>query len=268
MNTLLISEQGKYFLIPILYDEDNQQQLHVKQHEDNSTLCDLPCDSKTEILKKFPPEYLRLNWSLCPDCWEKTKIMKLSPASELNDPIFDNYQTLTFGLFFLTKNRLRQFKQNYLNQTLLYEITDTARIRSSEFIPKRMIAFILPPVRKHDWDIRPMPDSRKPLAIEGVYSKREYRRIKAGYYPKTMEEKWFIYYESNWLYFHYAWSGICVFQLQLQKSGNKIHIAESWVNSDPNQVGDGELFDTELLMFLLNEIVLGNEINHDNGLEL
>lgn len=267
MNALLINEQGEYFLLPILPGRDKQQQLHVKQHEDNITLCDLPCDPETKVLKKLPPEYFRLNWNLCPDCWAKAQMMRLLPVFEINDSIFDSYETLTFGLFFLAKNRFQQFRRNYLSQTSLYKIMDTVRIGSAKFLPKRIRVIIQPPVRKHHWDIKPMPDSKKPLVIEGEFSKSEYRRIKAGYCPKTMEEKWFIYYESNWLYFHYAWTGICVFQLRLQKSGEKIHITESWMNSDPNQVGDDELFDTELLMFLLNGIVLGNEMNHDKGLE-
>ena len=43
------------------------------------------------------------------------------------------------------------------------------------------------------------------------YSKEEFEQIKCGIVPEEMEEKWFIYFEDDKLYFHQSWSGSIIF---------------------------------------------------------
>ena len=43
------------------------------------------------------------------------------------------------------------------------------------------------------------------------YSKEEFEQIKRGIVPEEMEEKWFIYFEDDKLYFHRSWSGSIIF---------------------------------------------------------
>jgi len=46
-----------------------------------------------------------------------------------------------------------------------------------------------------------------------------------------MEDKWFIYFENGWLYFHRSWTGFGIYKAQLKKEpdGNGNSISEFWV---------------------------------------
>ena len=49
---------------------------------------------------------------------------------------------------------------------------------------------------------------RHPFTLE---SEEEFEHIKRGIVPEEMEEKWFIYFEDDKLYFHRSWSGSLIF---------------------------------------------------------
>ncbi|MGB6299866.1 MAG: hypothetical protein WBF90_27350 [Rivularia sp. (in: cyanobacteria)] len=68
---------------------------------------------------------------------------------------------------------------------------------------------------RSDWKIQPMPELKTQLQVEEVFTKEEYEYLSWGLIPKRMEDKWFIYLEDNWLYFHRSWSGFCIFKVRL-----------------------------------------------------
>jgi len=43
-------------------------------------------------------------------------------------------------------------------------------------------------------------------------------KIKKGFIPKTMEDKWYIYSKDNWLFFHRAWTGQGIYVGGLRKT--------------------------------------------------
>jgi hypothetical protein len=98
---------------------------------------------------------------------------------------------------------------------------------------------------RSDWKIQPMPELKTQLQVEEVFTKEEYEYLSWGLIPKRMEDKWFIFLEDNWLYFHRSWSGFCIFQVRLERFEDGYQIAEAWVNSDPDQqltYGENKLF--------------------------
>lgn len=76
-----------------------------------------------------------------------------------------------------------------------------------------------------------MPEESKTnLHFNRHLSLEEYERLSWGLIPQEMEDKWFIYLEANWLYFHRSWTGYCVFQLRLERIGDSYNVVETWVD--------------------------------------
>ena len=60
----------------------------------------------------------------------------------------------------------------------------------------------------------------------------DFKRIKRGFIPREMEDKWFIFFEEPWLYFHRSWTGKCIYAVRFESSATKASAVESWVNKN------------------------------------
>jgi hypothetical protein len=85
---------------------------------------------------------------------------------------------------------------------------------------------------RDSWKTLPMTDKavRVPLLIE--YSEPAFEAMKLGFIPRSMEDKWFIFYEDSWLYFHRSWTGFCLFKLMFEHIENKYIASEFWAERD------------------------------------
>lgn len=88
---------------------------------------------------------------------------------------------------------------------------------------------------RESWENQPMPVRRERLDFDRVFTSEEFAKIKAGHIPQEMEDKWFIFFEDNWLYFHRSWTGYCIFQMRLDEGANGWHVAEAWVSRVESQ---------------------------------
>ena len=86
----------------------------------------------------------------------------------------------------------------------------------------------------------------------------EYEQIGLGHIPAEMEDRWFIYLEDDWLFFHRSWTGFCIFQLHLGPiDGGHNRIAETWVNRDQGQYRSTDSqYDQETLTSLFEIFLL------------
>ncbi len=116
---------------------------------------------------------------------------------------------------------------------------------------------------REDWKTQSIPDLKSKLEIDKVFTKPEYECLSWGLIPKEMEDKWFIYLEDNWLYFHRSWTGFCIYQLHLEKIDDNYKVASAWVNRDSKQyTGDNESYDTKFLQGLINMTIQTNRSNN------
>lgn len=81
----------------------------------------------------------------------------------------------------------------------------------------------------------PMPKRRERIAFQRTFTPEEFARIRRGCVPLEMEDKWFVFFEDNWLYFHRSWTGHCIFQLKLEEDTDGGHVVEAWVGRDTSQ---------------------------------
>lgn len=103
-----------------------------------------------------------------------------------------------------------------------------------------------------------MPDARKELLLDGQYSREEFVTISQGVVPKTPADKWFIYLDGEWLYFHRSASGSCIFQLQIAPADAGYAADRLLVNQDPRQYRSlSDEYDVALVSYLIDAVLLG-----------
>ena len=69
------------------------------------------------------------------------------------------------------------------------------------------------------WKREPFEDG-VPVHYVRTFTPKEYARLREGLIPRAMEDKWFVYYDQPYLYFHRSWTGRPCFRLLLpEKDG-------------------------------------------------
>jgi hypothetical protein len=85
------------------------------------------------------------------------------------------------------------------------------------------------------WKATAMPHKRARVPLRRTFTKAEFTKLAKGFVPQSMDDRWFIFFEKGWLYFHRSWTGRCIFQIRLQAHKSGYEIAEAQVNQDPQQ---------------------------------
>jgi hypothetical protein len=116
--------------------------------------------------------------------------------------------------------------------------------------------------KREDWQTQPMPAVSAPISVEKFHAQDEFDRLIAGVIPEAMEDKWFVFYESPWLYLHRSWTGFCVFKVRFESVAGGMAIAEVLVNRDPYQYSETEReHDITMLKTLLDSCISRNTRN-------
>jgi hypothetical protein len=78
-----------------------------------------------------------------------------------------------------------------------------------------------------------------------------------GHIPQDMDDKWFIYFEDGWLYFHRSWTGACVYALRLDGSPSGVRVIDGWVSRNKRQYrSPGIERDREIVLQLIRSRLL------------
>ena len=81
---------------------------------------------------------------------------------------------------------------------------------------------------KQTWENIPI-DNPKRIDIDLVFTHQQFSKLTRGLIPQQMEDKWFIFYENEWLYFHRSWTGNGMYKAKLNKVNDDYSIKEFWV---------------------------------------
>ncbi len=68
------------------------------------------------------------------------------------------------------------------------------------------------------WTTLPMSSKRTEFSVNKLYSDSEMKAMYRGLIPQEMEDKWFIYWSDDTLFFHRSWSGHCIYQARFEGS--------------------------------------------------
>jgi hypothetical protein len=78
-----------------------------------------------------------------------------------------------------------------------------------------------------------------------------------GLLPVQMEDKWFIYYEEDWLYLHRSWTGACIYGVHLAPDGEGSSVAAAWASRATEEyTRSDDAYDARLLAFLVDRLLL------------
>ncbi len=108
-------------------------------------------------------------------------------------------------------------------------------------------------VNRADWISHPIVDKFVVMPFNHSYSSSQFTLIKNGFKPKSMEDRWFIYFMEDRLYLHRSWTGNCIYIVDFDSDGNATNLT---INNDstkhtydPDKVCDivTEIIDTILL---------------------
>lgn len=96
-----------------------------------------------------------------------------------------------------------------------------------------------------------------PLQYHTSLSAQQFQLARLGVIPEVMEDKWFIYYEEPYLYFHRSWTGQPVYRLTFENREESGEVVEAIWSADLAQNSTtGSAYAAQLLDFLLYAIVL------------
>ena len=72
-----------------------------------------------------------------------------------------------------------------------------------------------------------------------------------------MEDKWFVYWKDDELYFHRSWTGICIYKVKFECEEMGGVAVRAVVNRDPDQYSnvDGD-YDAQLIHYLISLLLL------------
>ncbi|MER9268440.1 MULTISPECIES: hypothetical protein [unclassified Mesorhizobium] len=85
---------------------------------------------------------------------------------------------------------------------------------------------------RSSWKTLPLPAQQDRIDLALLYSDAEGEKIRLGHVPRDMDDKWFIFFENGWLYFHRSWTGACIYGVRLEGSPNGIRVTDAWVSGD------------------------------------
>jgi len=109
-----------------------------------------------------------------------------------------------------------------------------------------------------DWKADLMPDDCEAISIARRYSFEEFERLRAGVVPRSMDDRWFIYYEEPWLFLHRSWTGYCIFRVRFERVNDGMAIAQAFVNRKPEQYRGAE--DDDVLLGTLLDSRAGRDV--------
>jgi len=113
---------------------------------------------------------------------------------------------------------------------------------------------------RDQWKLHKMPKPYVTLPIDRTFSAREMEKIKLGFRPRDMEDRWFIFCEKDCLYIHRSWTGYCIYVVRLRECDNGFIAWELRANRNPKQYGvSDDLYDAQMVFWVIDFILLGRD---------
>ncbi len=108
-----------------------------------------------------------------------------------------------------------------------------------------------------DWKTEDLPERRSSVNLDRLFNDQEMDQIKQGLIPEQMEDKWFIYWEKNKLYFHRSWTGNCIYVAHFTDNDNGARMVRADINRDPEQYSEtDDEHDGRMISYLIDVLLL------------
>lgn len=118
-----------------------------------------------------------------------------------------------------------------------------------------------------DWPTTPLPTEHVAILVDLRFSQEQMARIRQGFRPETMEDKWFLYWQGDRLYLHRSWTGYCIFVARFEADpdgGGRL--VEVLANRDPEQYTSTDpVEDLRSVFHLIEDNFLDDEAYDPDG---
>ena len=93
--------------------------------------------------------------------------------------------------------------------------------------------------------------------MERTFSQEDMERIRRGLIPEQMEDKWFIYWKDDALFFHHSWTGFCIYVVRFAAVSGSWKMIEAEVNRNPEQYSEiSDERDAKMISYLVDVLLL------------
>ena len=111
------------------------------------------------------------------------------------------------------------------------------------------------------WKTHALPVRRASVTLDRVFSPQDMDRIRRGVVPEAMEDKWFIYWKEDRLFFHRSWTGFCIYVVRFAADGDAWRMMQADVNRDPRQYQETDTDrDARLIAYLIDVVLLHRHV--------
>lgn len=106
-------------------------------------------------------------------------------------------------------------------------------------------------------------DNPKRIDIHLQFTAEQFTKLTAGLIPEEMEDKWFVFFENNWLFFHRSWTGYGYYKAQIIKKQDFYIINEFWTERNQEKYqNDDDQADIQILTYLIVRGLLCMDVNY------
>ena len=113
---------------------------------------------------------------------------------------------------------------------------------------------------RESWKALPF-DSLAPFAYHAKFTRDEYAILRRGLIPAAMEDKWFIFWEADSLFFHRSWTGHGVYRVDFQPSGDQFEAVQAFIATEGQQYQQSAYsYEAALLDFLIRGLLLQQSV--------
>jgi len=108
-----------------------------------------------------------------------------------------------------------------------------------------------------DWQTTALPADRTTIRLDRLFSPEQMKRIRLGLVPEEMEDKWFIYWQDDTLFFHRSWTGFCIYVVHFQRQGDTFRMIQAEANRGPQPYGEtSDAKDAAMISYLIDVLLL------------
>ena len=116
------------------------------------------------------------------------------------------------------------------------------------------------PATKTDWQTQELSSTHRTVRLDRTFSPPETRRLRSGLVPGQMEDKWFIYWQDDALYFHRSWTGFCIYAVRFETDGDSCRMFEADLNRERSQYSQtDDEHDAAMISYLIDVLLLDRE---------
>jgi hypothetical protein len=99
--------------------------------------------------------------------------------------------------------------------------------------------------------LKDFPTTFHHLKVNKILTGEHMKRVEMGKIPIDMDDRWYIYYNNFWIYFHRSWTGNCIYKIKVNKTNDLYEISEVLVNGD---IKEYKFIDENSEIKLFNEL--------------